>query len=151
LARGLFGDDDALCRTSFALSGRAKPREVEVELLEIYADEAGETHFRRTTVEFEERDFAPPSLPVAVSQDSATTTSLFLIAPPGWDESFHPTPRKQLVVMLEGEVRMACTDGEVAYAKTGDVTLLNDVDSKGHQTVVQGDQPARMLLLGLAD
>ena len=122
-----------------------------MELLEIYADEAGETHFRKTTVEFEMRDFAPPSQSLAVSKESPATTSLFLIAPPGWDEAYHATPRKQLVVVLEGEVRMTCTDGESVRHRTGDVTLLNDQNSKGHQTVVQGDREGRFLLLGLAE
>ena len=34
-----------------------------MELAEIYSDAAGETHIRRTVIDFEMRDFAPPSQP----------------------------------------------------------------------------------------
>ena len=37
-----------------------------MELLEIYADAADETHFRSAAVPFESRSFAPPSLPIGI-------------------------------------------------------------------------------------
>ena len=48
-----------------------------MEVLKIFADSAGETHFRRTAVEFEMHDFAPASQPIGVSGETVVTTSLF--------------------------------------------------------------------------
>jgi len=119
-----------------------------VELLEIYADEAGETHFRKSNVELEMRHFAPPSAPLEISAEMPATTSLFLVAPPGWDDAFHPTPRRQLGVLLDGALRITLSDGESVMLQPGNFFLLNDQDSKGHLSQVQGDRPARFLLVG---
>ncbi len=120
-----------------------------MKLVEIYADAAGETHFRRTEIDFELRDFAPPSQPLCVSPELATTSSLFLAAPPGWDKDFHPTPRKQLAVLLEGAVRIGVTDGETLGVTPGNVFLFNDMGSKGHLTQVQGTRDASFLFVAL--
>ena len=37
-----------------------------MNLVEIYGDELGETHFRNVRIDFEVRDFAPPSQPIHV-------------------------------------------------------------------------------------
>ncbi len=119
-----------------------------MDLLEIYADENGETHFRKASVEFEANHYAPPSPPLEISAETPANTSLFLVAPPGWDDAFHATPRRQYAVLLEGEFSVTASDGETVMMKPGDMVLLNDAGSKGHLSRVQGDQPARFLMVG---
>lgn len=122
-----------------------------MELTEIYADAEGETHFRSTEIDLEMRNFAPPSEPIQISPELPATTGLFLVAPPGWDKDFHPTPRKQLAIMLEGKATVRASDGDVIDFNPGKAILLNDGDSKGHLTQILGDQNATVLLIGLAD
>ena len=62
-----------------------------MELPEIYADAAGETHYRSATIGFEQRSFAPPSPAIGVSAAQGAKSTVFLSLPPGWDDSFHPT------------------------------------------------------------
>ncbi len=119
-----------------------------MDLLEIYADDNGETHFRTASVELEANHYAPPSPPLEISAESPATTSLFLVAPPGWDDAFHATPRRQYAILLEGEFSVTASDGERVMMKPGDMVLLNDAGSKGHLSKVQGDQPARFLMVG---
>jgi hypothetical protein len=119
-----------------------------MDLLEIYADDDGETHFRKAPVAFEPNHYAPPSPPLEISAETPVTTSLFLVAPPGWDDAFHATPRRQYAVLLDGELSVTASDGEMVTMKPGDMVLLNDADSKGHLSRVQGDQPARFLMIG---
>ena len=119
-----------------------------MDLLEIYADVNGETHFRRVSVEFEADHYAPPSPPLEISAETPVTTSLFLVAPPGWDDAFHATPRRQYAVLLDGELSVTASDGETVMMKAGDMVLLNDAGSKGHLSKVQSDQPARFLMVG---
>ena len=119
-----------------------------MDLLEIYADVNGETHFRRESVEFEPNHYAPPSPPLEISAETPVTTSLFLVAPPGWDDAFHATPRRQYAVLLDGELSVTASDGETVMMKAGDMVLLNDAGSKGHLSKVQSDQPARFLMVG---
>ncbi len=122
-----------------------------MELVEIYGDAAGETHLRRTEIDFEIREFAPPSQPLGVSAEMASSASLFLTAPPGWDDTFHPTPRKQLAVLLAGDIRISVSDGDTIELKPGDTVLLNDMASKGHLTRVRGDRDASFLFVVLEE
>ena len=119
-------------------------------LLEIYADDKGESHFREVHMEMTEREFAPPARPVGLSAETPSTSSVFLEAPPGWDDAFHTTPRRQLAVLLEGRLKVSCSDGQSITMSPGDVVLLSDTSGKGHLSEVQGDDPTHFLLVGLA-
>ena len=122
-----------------------------MDIVEVYSNEHGETHFRKSIIDLEDRDYAPPSEPVQVSADIRLTIGNFLAAPPGWDDEFHPTPRRQLAVMLSGQATISTTDGEKVNVGPGSVVLLNDRSSKGHLTRVLGNADASFLLVGLAD
>ena len=78
-----------------------------------------------------------------------SSASLFLTAPPGWDDNFLPTLRKQLAVLLKGNVRISVSDGESSALEPDDTFLLNDMASKGHLTRVEGDQDAAFLFIVL--
>ena len=122
-----------------------------MELLELYADAAGETHFRITTVDFESRDFSPPSPPIGVTADLKPAAAVFLEAPPGWDKVFHATPRKQIAMVLAGELTVTASDGETRRFGPGGCFILNDAgDTKGHLTQVQGTANVHALMVAIA-
>ena len=121
-----------------------------MDIIELYADAAGETHFRSTGVAFELREFSPPSPPVGLSADFKPSAAVLLSAPPGWDRAFHPAPRKQLGVLLAGELTITTTDGEVRRFGSGGCIILNDAGSKGHLTQVQGETSVLALMLAIA-
>jgi hypothetical protein len=122
-----------------------------MQITEIYADDLGETHLRDKQVNLELRDFAPPSAPMGVSPETPLASGVFLELPPGWDPLYHATPRRQLVVVLRGHLNIATTDGAAADFQRGDVFLLNDQDSKGHLSLVQGQESVILFLAGLAN
>lgn len=122
-----------------------------MDLAELYADAAGETHFRTATVAFESRDFSPPSPAIGVSADLKPTAAVFLETPPGWDKVFHATPRKQLAVVLSGELTVTASDGETRRFGPGGCFVLNDAgETKGHLTQVQGATPVHALMVAVA-
>lgn len=119
-------------------------------MIEIFADQAGETHFRGVDLPTNPRQFAPPSLPTEVTDEIAFTDGVFMYAPPGWDPEFHPTPRRQIGLMVAGRIRMEVTDGEHIECVPGSPPmLLNDVACRGHRTMVLGSETAIFLLIGL--
>jgi quercetin dioxygenase-like cupin family protein len=122
-----------------------------MRITEVYADAVGATHFREIPIQFKSRDFAPPSAPIDVSPETPMTTGVFLELPSGWDPNHHSTPRPQWVIVLRGHLKITVTDGAVTDFQSGDVFFLNDENSRGHQTVVQGQQSALLFLVGLAD
>ena len=122
-----------------------------MRITEIYADEAGETHIRENPINLTPRDFAPPSAPMGVSPDRPLTTGVFLELPPGWDPKYHATPRPQWVVVLTGHLNITATDGTAADFHPGDAFFLNDKNSRGHRSLVQGKKTVALLLVGLAN
>lgn len=122
-----------------------------MQIMEIYADGAGETHFRDFPIGLTPRDFAPPSAPMGVSIDTPLTTGVFLELPLGWDPKYHATPRRQWVVILRGQLNITATDGTMAGFRPGDVLLFNDANSKGHRSLVEGEEAVACFLVGLAD
>ena len=122
-----------------------------MQVTEIFADDVGETHLRDMQVNLETRDFAPPSAPMGASAETPLTSGVFLELPPGWDPQHHASPRRQLVVVLQGHLNIATTDGAAADFRPGDVFLLNDKNSKGHLSLVQGQESVTLFLVGLAN
>ncbi|MDH3582168.1 MAG: hypothetical protein OEM91_16280 [Hyphomicrobiales bacterium] len=120
-----------------------------MKVLEVYSDESGETHFKEYGVSLSTVDFAPPSPPLKVSDQRSAKDYLFIEAPPGWDDSYHATPRKQLGVLLSGQITVTSSRGQAVELGPGSVFLLNDEGSKGHLTKVIGSQNANFLLIGL--
>jgi quercetin dioxygenase-like cupin family protein len=122
-----------------------------MQITEIFADGSGETHIRSVPVDLEPRDFAPPSAPMGVSPETRMTTGVFLELPPGWDPQYHATPRRQWVVVLRGRINVTTTDGKTINFQPGDLVFLNDENSKGHRSLVQGEETVALLLVGLAN
>jgi hypothetical protein len=122
-----------------------------MQITEIYADDANETHLRDVQVSVALQDFAPPSVPMGVSPETTLTTGVFLELPPGWDPLYHATPRRQLVVVIRSHLSVTTTDGATVDFLRGDAFLLNDKGSKGHLTQVRGEEPVTVLLVGIVD
>jgi len=54
------------------------------------------------------------------------------------------------VTLLRGTLRITTTDQSATIFHTGDAFFLNDQDSKGHQSLVQGEESVALLLVGLS-
>jgi hypothetical protein len=65
----------------------------------------------------------------------------FRSQPPGHFIDWHPAPRRQYVITLDGEMEIGLADGSVHRFGPGHVTLAEDVTGKGHTTRVVGDKP----------
>lgn len=51
-----------------------------------------------------------------------------------YDYDWHPAPRKQWLVMLDGCISLETGDGEVREFSGGSILLLEDVTGRGHRT-----------------
>lgn len=106
----------------------------------LYADEAGESHWKDVEVRLEERVFAPPAKGIEISDPVTATGMLFLRLEKGWSEPVHPTPKPQMLVCLSGAVIVTASDGEERRIGPGDVWYMEDVTGKGHHTRVEGEE-----------
>lgn len=66
-----------------------------------------------------------------------------------YDYDWHPAPRRQLVVLLDGEIEIEVGDGEVRRFRGGDVLLLEDTAGRGHRTRSVDGRPRRSLFVAL--
>lgn len=118
----------------------------------IYTDAEGETHFEDITLDLFPIDFAPPADPMNVAQFLPTAKSYWVGASVGWSgEEPHPSPRRQIMCIMQGIFEVTVSDGEVRQLPAGTVVLVEDTWGKGHQTKIVSGGNALMFGIALAD
>ena len=93
----------------------------------LYCDANGESHWRDVNVEWsEERNFSK------LSARLPATGIIFRETPGSYDYSWHPAPRRQYIINLDGSVEITASDGEKRIIGPGEVFLVEDTHGKGH-------------------
>src|SRR5688572_13823321 len=100
----------------------------------LYADGAGESHFEDLAIEHRLVDFPPPCPSVELSSFAPAAQFVFAHLPADWADEWHPSPRRYLRILLEGEVEDHASDGTVRRHGPGSVLLMEDRMGKGHRT-----------------
>jgi carbonic anhydrase len=98
-----------------------------VRIHNLYEDASGQSHWRDLDVDLSEKTATGRlSKPVAVS------ALIFRETLPDYDLDWHPAPRRQYIINLEGGVQITASDGESRVIGAGEVILVEDVSGKGH-------------------
>jgi quercetin dioxygenase-like cupin family protein len=93
----------------------------------LYVDDKGETHFRDIEVKWTKEG------PGGKTSDTFKATGIIFRETPGtYDYSWHPAPRRQYIINLDGAVEITASDGEKRVIGPGEVFLVEDVTGKGH-------------------
>jgi hypothetical protein len=122
-----------------------------MKYVRVYADADGESHFEDVAVELTPVTYAPPAPMMELSTVVPATGFAFVRMPVGWDGDWHPTPRRQLIVYLAGEIEGETSDGEVRRFGPGSATLAEDTTGKGHRSRVVGDADVLLAVVQLPD
>jgi hypothetical protein len=69
--------------------------------------------------------------------------------PAGWDSGLHPAPRRQLFVVLSGEIEGVASDGSAETFKAGGVLLMEDTEGKGRAATVKSQTDVSGLMVHL--
>ena len=64
--------------------------------------------------------------------DFPATGIIFRETPGTYDYSWHPAPRRQYIINLDGAVEITASDGEKRVIGPGEVFLVEDTHGKGH-------------------
>jgi redox-sensitive bicupin YhaK (pirin superfamily) len=67
--------------------------------------------------------------------------------PAGWDSELHPTPRRQLFVMLSGQFEGKTSGGAAMVFQPGDTVLMEDTTGLGHSARVIGEEEVLALMV----
>ena len=59
---------------------------------------------------------------------------IFRETPGDYDYDWHPAPRRQYIVLLDGEIEITVGDGDTRRFRGGDVLLVEDTEGRGHRT-----------------
>jgi hypothetical protein len=98
-----------------------------VHIHNLYEDENGESHFRDVEIEWTEKT-ATGRLTARIP----VSALIFRETLPGYDLNWHPAPRRQYIVNLDGGVQLTASDGESRVIGAGEVILVEDISGKGH-------------------
>jgi uncharacterized cupin superfamily protein len=115
-----------------------------MKITRIYSDSDGETHFE--DIEILLRDSGKIGM---TSQLQKVTGIIFRETPGDYDFPWHNTPRRQFVIILEGEVDFTVSDGETRRFGGGDVVLLEDTFGKGHYSKAVKEQRRKSIFITL--
>jgi uncharacterized cupin superfamily protein len=115
-----------------------------MKITRIYPDSEGETHF--VNLEIPLRDSGEIGM---LSQVQEATGIIFRETPGDYDYSWHNTPRRQFVIILEGGVDFTVSDGETRRFGRGDVVLLEDTTGKGHYSKAVNGQRRKSIFVTL--
>ncbi len=95
----------------------------------IYADTAGVSHFADLDVPLKQGGEIG-----WLSDVQPGVGVVFRQTEPTYDYDWHPAPRKQWIVLLDGEILIETGDGERRTFRGGDVLLVEDTHGRGHKT-----------------
>ena len=103
-----------------------------VNCARLFADEHGQTHFEDIEFPLQEVQYAPPAPALLLSDPIAATRVTWLRFPSDWSDAAHPSPRRQLSVILAGEVEVWTSTGIARRFRPGDCLLMEDTFGQGH-------------------
>ena len=83
-------------------------------------------------VEFDVQAYAPPAPAFGISAAEDTARYIFVSFPANWTSGLHPSPRRQVFVVLSGHLAGETSGGTVMDLTPGDGVLMEDTAGKGH-------------------
>ena len=95
-------------------------------------------------------DIKPEMVSMGDSSATPATGISFRNSLPGEFLDWHPAPRRQYIINLEGEVEIGVGDGTIRRFGPGDVMLAEDLTGQGHTTRCVGDVPRISAAIPLA-
>jgi len=110
----------------------------------IYADSAGISHFEDFEI-----TLADGGLIGRLSEKWPATGIIFRETGGDYDYAWHNAPRRQFVIMLEGEVEIQVGDGTVRRFGTGDILLVEDTEGRGHASRAVNGRPRKSIFVTL--
>ncbi len=117
-----------------------------MKITRLYSDINGESHFE--DIEIPLKDTGG----IGTLSDIIPVTGMILRENPGdYFYDWHPAPRKQYIVMLEGMLVVEVSDGEKRTFPPGDILLVEDTEGKGHKSWVPDGNPRKSLFITIGD
>ena len=95
----------------------------------IYSDNNGDSHFEDVEIELKEAGSVGKLSDVIPAKGI-----IFREVEPSYDWDFHTAPQKQYIILLDGEIEIETSLGEIRRFNAGEILLVEDTSGKGHKT-----------------
>ena len=119
-----------------------------IKCLRLYADQHGDSQFEEIDFEMSSVQYAPPAPALEISDSTDATQFFWFRFPKDWEDAAHPSPRRQLFIMLSGEVEGWTSKGDRRIFRAGDRLLMEDTSGKGHGAKpINGEAEALVVVL----
>jgi len=112
----------------------------------LFADADGESHWEDVEMPMNAVEYAPPAPAVDLSDPLVATRASWFRFPADWTDDAHPTPRRQLFVVLSGQVEGWTSMGVRRRFTSGDCVLMEDTTGKGHGARPIGGEAVAMVI-----
>jgi hypothetical protein len=112
-----------------------------VKIPRMYTGEDGRSHFDEVEIDLIERGHG------GVSELFDGPGVIFRHTAGDYDLDFHPAPRRQLVVNLDGWLELELGDGTVRRFGPGSLFLADDTTGQGHRSRAVDGQPRHSLFV----
>ena len=116
-----------------------------MQVVRIYTGDDGESHFEELELPFE----AVANAERTAAQNANSV--YFSRTQPGNFIDWHPAPRRQYVITLEGQAEIGLGDGTKRIFNPGDVLMADDLTGRGHTTAVHGDKQRVSVAIPIVD
>lgn len=115
-----------------------------MKVTRVYSDERGESHFGDMRIDLSD---AGDIGRLSARFDSGGVW--FRENAPDYDYDWHTAPRRQFIILLDGEIEIEVSDGEKRRFAGGDVLLVEDTRGRGHRTRHVRPVPRRSIFIAL--
>ncbi len=117
-----------------------------MKITRLYADENGESHFEDIDIPLKNGG------EIGSLSEVIPVIGMMLRENPGdYNYDWHPAPRKQYIVMLEGMLEIMVSDGEQRSFPPGEILFVEDTTGKGHKSWVPDGRPRKSLFITVVD
>jgi quercetin dioxygenase-like cupin family protein len=122
-----------------------------MKVVRLYANESGLSCFDTVEIQRDMRVFAPPAAALYVSEPEPASRYVVLRLPAGWTGERHPSPARQILFCLSGQIRVTPGVGDPVTVAAGDAWLMEDTSGSGHETEVISQSPFDAVVVQLPD
>lgn len=103
----------------------------------LFADAEGNSQVEQElALQLEPTNFVPPAPAIHVSQLQPAAAYAFLSVPAGYVGDWHPSPKRQWVFFLSGQMEFEVSGGARYLGVPGSKVLLEDTTRRGHRSRV---------------
>lgn len=115
-----------------------------MKITRIYSSDDGQSHFEDLEIELEDAGEIG-----RLSEEMPAAGIIFRENPADYDYDWHNAPQHQYIIMLDGNIEIEVSDGEIRQFSGGDILLVEDTTGRGHRTRTTDGKARRSVFVTL--